>query len=235
MDPHQGRAAAQPAEPRRGHPARPLHGRFGTVRFGQVFARVRHALCRGPALLRRVAVDVRAAVPRAPAQARCRLDRGRQSRRGHRAAQRGDQRALHGRHRDRDQRLPARPVGAGGHRALPCLRRRCGPPHARLGVARRAPPAPRRRCRAGLLPPAGGQRRCRRLVGTAAGPGFPARGGRRRRARAGRRRTGRAGRAADGRRHRRGGRPPAPEAGGALALRRGGRTGPGPVRPGCRA
>ena len=46
------------------------------LRVGQVVARVRHDLRRGPAPLRRVAVVVRAPVPRADGQARRRLHRG---------------------------------------------------------------------------------------------------------------------------------------------------------------
>ena len=80
---------------------------------GQVLARVRHDLRRGTAPLRRVAVGVRAAVPRADGEA---------GRRRHRGALAGDldraedgepQPALHGRHRHRDLRLPPPPLGAG--------------------------------------------------------------------------------------------------------------------------
>jgi excinuclease ABC subunit A len=58
------------------HPAQPTdrhHRRFG---LRQVVARVRHDLRRGPAALRRVAVGLRAAVPRADGEAGRRLDRG---------------------------------------------------------------------------------------------------------------------------------------------------------------
>ena len=62
-------ARAQPALDRRRDPeeeARRVHGRLG---LGQVVARVRHALRRGPAPLRRVALGLRAPVPRPDGEA----------------------------------------------------------------------------------------------------------------------------------------------------------------------
>ncbi len=58
------------------HPARQARRHHRPLRLGQVLARLRHDLRRGPAALRRVAVGLRAAVPRADGQARRRLDRG---------------------------------------------------------------------------------------------------------------------------------------------------------------
>ena len=57
-------------------PARQAHRLHRAVRLGQVVARVRHDLRRGPAALRRVAVGLRPPVPRPDGQARRRLHRG---------------------------------------------------------------------------------------------------------------------------------------------------------------
>ncbi len=71
-----GRPRAQP-QGRRPRPAPRRADRVHrTVRFGQVVAGVRHHLRRGPAPLRRVAVGLRAPVPRADGQAGRRLHRG---------------------------------------------------------------------------------------------------------------------------------------------------------------
>ena len=88
----------------------------------QVVARVRHPLRRGAAALRRVALGVRAAVPRADGQARRRLHRGPVA--GHLDRPEDDlaQPALDGRHGHRDLRLPAPAVRAGRAPALPRLR-----------------------------------------------------------------------------------------------------------------
>ena len=92
------------------------------VRLGQVVARLRHALRRGPAPLRRVALGLRAAVPRADGEARRRLHRGPVA--GHLDRPEDDvaQPALDRRHRHRDLRLPAPAVRAGRAPALPRLR-----------------------------------------------------------------------------------------------------------------
>ena len=75
LDPHPRRAHAQPQE-RQSRPAAQPAGRdHRTVRLGQVLARVRHALRRGPAPLRRVAVGLRAPVPAAHGEAGRRPDR----------------------------------------------------------------------------------------------------------------------------------------------------------------
>ena len=57
------RARAQPRDRRAAHPQAPARGVHRRLRLGQVVAGVRHALRRGAAPLRRVAVGVRAAVP----------------------------------------------------------------------------------------------------------------------------------------------------------------------------
>ena len=126
------------------------------VRLGQVVARLRHALRRGPAALRRVAVGLRAAVPRADGEARRRLHRGPLA--GHLDRPEDDlaQPALDGRHRHRDLRLPAPALRARRPPALPRLRpadrRPVGRADRRPGDARcpraRGSPSTRRSCAA---------------------------------------------------------------------------------------
>ena len=87
---------------------------------GEVVARVRHHLRRGTAALRRVAFGLRAAVPRADAEARRRLDRRALAGDLDRAEDDVAQSAVDGRHRHRDLRLPPPPATRGsGHPALP--------------------------------------------------------------------------------------------------------------------
>ena len=62
-------------------PARPAGRHHRALGLGQVVARLRHDLRRGAAALRRVAVGLRAPVPRADGEARRRLDRGAVARR----------------------------------------------------------------------------------------------------------------------------------------------------------
>ena len=117
-----GRPRAQP----QGHLAVAAARRAGrdhrAVRVGQVEPRVRHDLRRGPAPLRRVAVGLRAPVPRPDGQARRGLDRGALAGDLDRPEDDLAQPALDGRHGDRDLRLPAPAVGARGQAALPDLR-----------------------------------------------------------------------------------------------------------------
>ena len=72
---HSRRAHAQPQE-HRPHPAaeRPDH-RHGRQRVGEVLARLRHHLRRRPAALRRVALGIRSAIPRADGETRRGLHR----------------------------------------------------------------------------------------------------------------------------------------------------------------
>ena len=115
--------------------------RHGTVRLGEVLARVRHDLRRGSAALRRVALRLRAAVPADDGEARRRLDR---------RALAGDldrpeddlaQPALDGRHGHGDLRLPPPAVRAHRTAALPDLRaadrRPVARPDRRAGAAAR--------------------------------------------------------------------------------------------------
>ena len=96
----------------RAHPARPAGRDHRPVRLGQVVAGVRHALRRGSAALRRVALGLRAAVPRADGEARRRLHRGPLAGHLDRPEDHLAQPALDGRHRHRDLRLPAPAVRA---------------------------------------------------------------------------------------------------------------------------
>ena len=72
---------AQPQEHRRHDPAQQARRDHGRVGVGEVVAGLRHDLRRGAAALRRVALGVRAAVPRADGEARRRVDRGALARR----------------------------------------------------------------------------------------------------------------------------------------------------------
>ena len=101
------RAHAQPEERLHRHPAQPAGRDHRPVRLGQVVARVRHALCRRPAPLCRVAVGLCAPVPAADGEARRRPDRGPVAGDRHRAEVDQPQPALDGRHGDGDLRLPA--------------------------------------------------------------------------------------------------------------------------------
>ncbi len=94
----------------------------GAVRVRQVVARVRHALRRGPAPLRRVALGLRAPVPGADGQARRRLDRGALARDLDRPEDDVEEPALDRRHGHRGARLPAPAVRAHRAPALPDLR-----------------------------------------------------------------------------------------------------------------
>src|ERR1022692_2516122 len=70
-----GRPDAQSEEHRPGFAARQTHRVHRPIRFGKVVAGVRHDLCRGPTPLRRVAVDVRPAIPLDDGKAGYRHDR----------------------------------------------------------------------------------------------------------------------------------------------------------------
>ncbi len=118
------RATAQSQGLRPRDPAPRVHGHHRTVGLGQVLARVRHDLRRGTAPLRRVAVRVRAPVPRAHGKARRRLDRRALARGGDRAEEPHEDVAVDGRHGDRDLRLPAAALGARRPHVLSAVRPR---------------------------------------------------------------------------------------------------------------
>ncbi len=106
----------------------------GPLRVGQVVARLRHGLRRGAAPLRRVAVGLCAAVPRADGEAGRRPDRRAVARHRHRAEDDGHQPPLDGRHGHRNLRLPPPAVREPGHAPLPLVR-----PGDRVAVARAHP------------------------------------------------------------------------------------------------
>ncbi len=147
---------------------------------GQVLAGVRHDLRRGPAALRRVAVVLRPAVPRADGQAGRRLHRGSLAGGLDRPEVDQPQPPVHGGHDHRGLRLPAAALRPGRPAALPGLRRADHP----------ADPAADRRPAAGAarghpVPGAGAGRarpqgRVRRPVPRAAGQGLRPGPGRRR-------------------------------------------------------
>ena len=152
----------------------------GLSGLGQVEPRVRHDLRRGPAPLRRVAVGVRAAVPRPDGQARRRLHRGPVARGVDRPEVHVAQPALDRRHHHRGLRLPPAAVRPRRPAALPGVRRADLPadsaadrrPHPR---ARRGRPVPGARARHPRP-----QGRVRRPVPAAADPGLLPRPRRRR-------------------------------------------------------
>ena len=109
-DPHRERPLPQPEGRLLPHPARAADGDLGAFGLGQVDAGLRHALRRGPAALRQLALHLRAPVPRAPAAPRRGRDLPPPAGDRDRAAQLRHERALDGRHRDRDPRPSAPPV-----------------------------------------------------------------------------------------------------------------------------
>ena len=112
---HSRRARAQSEERRSHHPARQarrLHRPFG---LGQVLARLRHDLCRGPAPLCRIALGLCAAVSGDDAEARRRPDRRALAGDFDRAEDDVEKPALDRRHRHRNLRLHAAAVGARRH------------------------------------------------------------------------------------------------------------------------
>ncbi|PRD30537.1 UNVERIFIED_CONTAM: hypothetical protein NCL1_26143 [Trichonephila clavipes] len=117
---------AQSEEHRPRHSPRPLRGDHRPLRFRQVFAGVRHALRRGAAPLRRIAVGVCPPVPVADGKARCRSYRGPVAGDLDRAEVDLAQPALDRGHHHRDPRLPAPAVRPRRHPALPGSRRAAG-------------------------------------------------------------------------------------------------------------
>ena len=125
------RPRPQPQEHRRRHPAPQAGGHHRPVRLGQVVARLRHDLRRRAAALRRVAVGLRAAVPRADGEAGRRSDRRAVAGDLDRAEDHRLESALDGRHGHRDLRLPAAAVRQHRRAALPELRQGDRQPVAR--------------------------------------------------------------------------------------------------------
>ncbi len=153
------RARPQPQEHRRRLAARPTGRADGPVGLRQVVARLRHDLRRGAAALRRVAVVLRAPIPRADGEAGCRSDRGPVAGDRDRAEDHRLQPPVDGRDRHRNLRLP--PAALCQHRrpALPPVRARdrlavarTDRRHGDAGAQRRAP----QRARADRPRPEGG-------------------------------------------------------------------------------
>ena len=124
------RAGAQPPERLPGAAARQAHRLHRPVGLGQVVARLRHDLRRGPAPLRRVAVGLRPPVPRADGQARRRLHRGPVAGHLDRPEVGVAQPALDRRHDHRGLRLPPPAVRPHRRAARSRDRRGAGPPDA---------------------------------------------------------------------------------------------------------
>ena len=109
------RARAQSQECRSHHPARQVGRVHGPLGLGQILARFRHDLCRGPAPLRRVALGLCPPVPRNDAKAGRRPDRRIVAGDRDRAEDDLEKSALDCRHGDRNPRLHAPALGAGRH------------------------------------------------------------------------------------------------------------------------
>ena len=143
------RPRAQPARRRRRPAARQPDRLHRPVRLRQVLARVRHDLRRGPAPLRRVAVRLRAPVPRPDGQARRRLHRGAVAGGLDRPEVDQPQPALDRRHDHRGLRLPAPAVRPRRSPALPgrAASRSPGRPPSRSSTSCwSCPSAPASRC-----------------------------------------------------------------------------------------
>ncbi len=125
------RPRSQPEEYRRRPAAGAARRAHRAQRLGEVEPRLRHDLRRGPAPVRRVAVGLRQAVPRADGEAGRRPDRRSVPRDLHRAEDDRQQPAVDRWHRHRDLRLS--PAALREHRraALPELRARDRQPVAR--------------------------------------------------------------------------------------------------------
>ncbi len=138
-DPDPGRSRAQPPQRRPRAAARQADRVHRALRLGQVVARVRHHLRRGPASVRRVVVGLRPPVPGPDGQARRRLHRGPVACDLDRPEVGVPEPAVDGRHHHRDLRLPAPALRAHRHSALSQLRPGHHPPDAPADRGPRAP------------------------------------------------------------------------------------------------
>ena len=146
--PHSRSAPEQPAQSRPRHPDRRAGRGHRRVGLGQELARVRHAVRRRSAPLRRDVLAVRAAVPRSHGPSRRGPHRRRAAGDRDRPDQSGAHVAQHGRHDDRAERPPEAAVRA---RLAPVLPQLLAPRAARhAGVDLRQPRRARARRR---LPP----------------------------------------------------------------------------------
>ena len=141
---HRGprRPTAQPQGDRPGYPPQPDDGLQRAQRLGQELAGDRHALCRGPAALRREPVELRPAIPGPFAKAQGRADQRAVAGDLHRAEDNQQEPAVDRGHRHRDPRLFAHLVRSAGASVLPQVRH--GDRHADRRRDRRAGPPPAR-------------------------------------------------------------------------------------------
>ena len=158
------RARAQPPQHRRHDSARKADRHHGAVGIGQIVARVRYHLCRGAAALRRIAVRLRAPVPRADGEARRRLDRRAVAGDLDRAEDGRPQPALDRRHRHGDLRLSPPALCARRDSALPQLRAPRGSGRARARSPTSCSPGRRRAHRGPRAAGAGAKGRVPRAV-----------------------------------------------------------------------
>ncbi len=119
---HPGRAPAQPEEHQPRNSAQHPDRHHRAFRLWQIVARLRHDLRRGPAPLRRIALRLRAAVPRPDGAAGSGFHRGPFACDRHRAENHHALAPLDGRHDHRNLRLPARGLQLDRHAALPEMR-----------------------------------------------------------------------------------------------------------------
>ena len=172
---HRGpqRPHPQPEGRRLPHSARPGDGGHRALRRGQVVARLRHRVRRGAAALRRVDVDLCAAVPRPDGAAAGRRGAQRAAGGGAGGEERGAQRALDGRHDHRGLRRAAPPLRPSRRGGLPERPRPGGAPPAGGGGARRGGGRGGRALLAGGARGAAEEGR-RRRAARAGAPGLPA-------------------------------------------------------------
>ena len=126
-DRHPWRPHAQPEEHRRHAPATAVHRRDRRERLGEVVARLRYGLRRGTAALRRIAVGLRPAVPRADGEAERRPYRRHLPGHRHSPEEQLAEPAVDGGDDNRDLRLPATALRPRRPDHLSPLRRRGGP------------------------------------------------------------------------------------------------------------
>ena len=126
-DRHPWRPHAQPEEHRPDAPAAAAHRRDRGERLGEVVPCLRHGLRRGAAPLRRVAVGVRAPVPRADGEAERRPHRRHLPGHSHSPEEQPAEPAVDGRDDNRDLRLSPAPLRPRRADHLPRLRCRSGP------------------------------------------------------------------------------------------------------------
>ncbi len=121
-DHHPRRPPAQSEEHRCHDPAGPHDRDHRFVRIGQIHPCLRHPLCRGPAPVCGITVDLRPPVSGAHGKTRCRSHRGAVAGHRHRAENGRPQPAFHGGNGDGNIRLPAAALCPRGDAPLPPVR-----------------------------------------------------------------------------------------------------------------